>query len=57
MGHQLEYRQLHSHEQIEPAPSFDWERAGQPAFHRFACPNPLNPVRLISHVVITSLVL
>ena len=56
MGHQPEYCQPHSHEQTEPAPSFDWQKAEQTAFHRSACRNLLNPVRLISHVVTTSLV-
>ena len=56
MGHQPEYRQPHSHEQTEPVPSFGWEKAGQTAFHRFVCRNPPNLIRLISHVVTTSLV-
>ena len=51
MGHQPEYRQSHSHEQIEPVPSFGWEKEGQIAFHRFACRNLSNPERLISHAI------
>ena len=51
MGHQPEYRQSHSHEQIEPVPSFGWEKEGQIAFHRFACRNLSNPERLISHAL------
>ena len=57
MGHQPEYCQPHSHEQTEPAPSFGREKAEQIAFHQSACRNLLNPVRLISHVITTSLVL
>ena len=49
MGNQPEYRQPHSHEQTEPALSFDWRKAEQRVFHRFACQNPLKPARLISH--------
>ena len=56
MGHQPEYRQPHSHEQTEPAPFFGWQKARQITFHQSACRNLLNPVRLISHVVTTSLV-
>ena len=56
MGHQPEYCQPHSHEQTEPVPSFGREKAEQRAFHRFVCRNLLNPERLISHIVTTSLV-
>lgn len=55
MGHQPEYCQPHNHEQTEPAPSFGWQKAEQTTFHRSVCRNLLNPVRLISHVVTTSL--
>ena len=55
MGHQPEYCQHHSHEQTEPAPSFGREKAEQTAFHQSACRNLLNPVRLISHNIVTSL--
>lgn len=56
MGHQPEYCQPHSHEQTEPDPSFDRGKAEQIAFHLTVCLNPLNPIRLISHVITTSLV-
>lgn len=55
MGHQPEYCQSHSHEQTEPDPSFGREKAEQIAFHLTACRNHLNLIRLISHVIITSL--
>ena len=53
MGHQPKYRQLHSHEQTEPALSFDLEKAAQTIFHRFSCRNLSNPEWLISHVITT----
>ena len=56
MEDQPEYRQPHSHEQTEPALSFDWGKAEQTVFRRFVCRNPLNLIRLISHIVTTSLV-
>lgn len=56
MGHQPEYCQPQSHGQTEPALSFDWGKAEQTAFHRFVYRNPLNLIRLISHIVTTSLV-
>ena len=55
MEDQPEYCQPHNHEQTEPAPSFGWQKAEQIAFHRSACRNLLNPVRLISHVITTML--
>ena len=55
MGHQPEYCQPHSHEQIEPALSFGVERVKQIVFHQFACRIRPNPVRLISHAVTTNL--
>ena len=55
MKDQPECDQPHNHEQTEPAPSFGWQKAEQTTFHRSVCRNLLNPVRLISHVVTTSL--
>ena len=49
MGHPTEYRQPHYHEQIEPAPSFDWENAGQTVLPQYASRNHLNPINLIPH--------
>ncbi|ERJ00650.1 hypothetical protein HMPREF0262_00601 [Clostridium sp. ATCC 29733] len=53
MEDQPEYRQPHSHEQIEPTPSFDSGKAGKAVFCLFVCQNPLNPTRLISHITTT----
>lgn len=55
MRHQLKYCQPHNHEQTEPAPSFEWGKAVQTDFRQFFCRIPPSLVRLISHVVTTSL--
>ena len=57
MGHPTEYRQPHHHEQIEPAPSFDWENAGQTVLPQYAFRNHLNPINLISHAATTPFLL